>query len=207
VTSTYGRVVDTNARAAAVAVEPDAGELGERATGDPSPAVRAVAIAALVRTAPRRASAPVWRRTAHDPDPRVRRRSAEVAPKLGREATSAVLVELLADDDAWVAEAAAYAIGEHPRPTRAAIGALVRAAGTHSDPLVREAAVAALGARGDPATLPTVLAACDDKPAIRRRAVLALAAFDGDEVEARLQAALTDTDWQVRQAAEDLLSC
>ena len=50
-----------------------------------------------------------------------------------------------------------------------------------------------------------MLAACDDKPAVRRRAVLALAAFDGPEVEARLHAALTDRDWQVRQAAEDLL--
>ena len=35
--------------------------------------------------------------------------------------------------------------------------------------------------------------------------VLALAAFDGPEVEARLEAALTDRDWQVRQAAEDVL--
>ena len=70
---------------------------------------------------------------------------------------------------------------------------------------MREAAVAALGAIGDPSTLAVVLAACDDKPAVRRRAVLALAAFDGPEVEARLRAALTDRDWQVRQAAEDLL--
>jgi len=36
--------------------------------------------------------------------------------------------------------------------------------------------------------------------------VLALAAFEGDEVEAQLHAALTDADWQVRQAAEDLLN-
>jgi len=50
-----------------------------------------------------------------------------------------------------------------------------------------------------------VLAACDDKPAVRRRAVLALAAFDGPEVEERLRRALEDRDWQVRQAAEDLL--
>ena len=71
---------------------------------------------------------------------------------------------------------------------------------------MREAAVAALGAQGDPTTLPAVLAACDDKPAIRRRAVLALAAFEGDEVEARLRAAFEDPDWQVRQAAEDLLA-
>jgi hypothetical protein len=34
--------------------------------------------------------------------------------------------------------------------------------------------------------------------------VLALAPFDGDEVDAALQAALADRDWQVRQAAEDV---
>ena len=196
--------MDPSARAAAVAVQRDAHELGARAVDDPDPRVRAVAIAALVRMAPRRASVPVWRRAARDADARVRRRSAEVAPRLGRAGTCAVLVEMLADDDAWVAEAAAYAIGEHPRPSRSAITSVVRAATTHPDPLVREAAVAALGAQGDPATLPAVLAACDDKPAIRRRAVLALAAFEGDAVEARLQAALEDPDWQVRQAAEDL---
>ena len=198
--------MDPNARPAAIAVEKDARELAGRAIDDADPRVRAVAIAALVRTAPRRVSAPVWRRAARDADARVRRRSAEVAPKLGRAVACAALLELLADDDAWVAEAAAYAIGEHPRPSRAAITSVVRAATTHTDPLVREAAVAALGAQGDPATLGAVLAACDDKPAIRRRAVLALAAFEGDEVEARLRAALDDPDWQVRQAAEDLLA-
>jgi HEAT repeat protein len=85
------------------------------------------------------------------------------------------------------------------------VAALSRTATTHDDALVREAAVAALGAIGDPGALPAVLAACDDKPAVRRRAVLALAAFEGDEVEHRLRAALTDRDWQTRQAAEDLL--
>jgi hypothetical protein len=39
---------------------------------------------------------------------------------------------------------------------------------------------------------------------VRRRAVLALAPFDGPEVEAAIDKALTDRDWQVRQAAEDL---
>jgi HEAT repeat protein len=180
--------------------------LGARAVDDPSASVRAVAIAALIRAAPRRVSAPIWRVTADDPDARVRRRAAEVAPKLGRAATCSVLLQLLADDDAWVAEAAAYAIGEHPRPSRAAITTVTRVATTHADPLVREAAVAALGAQGDPTTLPAVLAACDDKPAIRRRAVLALAAFEGEAVEDRLRSALNDSDWQVRQAAEDLLA-
>jgi HEAT repeat protein len=197
---------DPNARAAAVAVDQDAVRLAAQATDDPDPGVRAVAIAALVRVAPRRVSAPVWRRVAHDGDARVRRRAAEIAPKLGRDASCAVLLHLLADSDAWVAEAAAYAIGEQPRPTRAAVTALSNAATNHPDPLVRESAVAALGALGVPETLPVVLAACDDKPAIRRRAVLALAAFEGDAVEAQLRVALADNDWQVRQAAEDLLA-
>jgi HEAT repeat protein len=82
---------------------------------------------------------------------------------------------------------------------------LAVAATTHDDPLVREAAVAALGALGDERGLAAILQACGDRPAIRRRAVLALAAFEGDDVEAALQHALEDADWQVRQAAEDLV--
>ena len=75
----------------------------------------------------------------------------------------------------------------------------------HADALVREAAVAALGAIGDESGLAAILSACQDKPAIRRRAVLALAPFDSPEVEMALKVALEDRDWQVRQAAEDLL--
>jgi HEAT repeat protein len=69
---------------------------------------------------------------------------------------------------------------------------------------VREAAVAALGAIGDAAGLPAILAATGDKATVRRRAVLALAPFGGDEVDAALARAREDRDWQVRQAAEDL---
>jgi HEAT repeat protein len=79
-------------------------------------------------------------------------------------------------------------------------------AAEHEDALCREAAVAALGAIGDEAGLPALLAATTDKPAVRRRAVLALAPFEGPDVDAALQRALTDRDWQVRQAAEDLLA-
>jgi HEAT repeat protein len=75
----------------------------------------------------------------------------------------------------------------------------------HADPLAREAAVAALGALGDPAGRGAVLTACGDVATVRRRAVLALAAFDGPAVEAALKRARADRDWQVRQAAEDLL--
>ena len=66
--------------------------------------------------------------------------------------------------------------------------------------------MAALGAIGDPAGLSAVVAALEDKPAIRRRAAVALAAFEGPEVETALRRCLEDRDWQVRQVAEDLLA-
>jgi HEAT repeat protein len=64
--------------------------------------------------------------------------------------------------------------------------------------------VAALGAIGDVAALPAILSATGDRPAVRRRAVLALAPFAGPDVDAALARARHDRDWQVRQAAEDL---
>jgi HEAT repeat protein len=75
---------------------------------------------------------------------------------------------------------------------------------THGDALVRESAVAALGAIGSQRGLPAILAATEDKPAIRRRAVIALTPFDGPEVDAAMARARTDRDWQVREAAEQL---
>ena len=113
---------------------------------------------------------------------------------------------LLTDRDAAVVEVAAWACGEITDADPATVTDLCALATGHRDALVREAAVAALGAIGDEVGLPTILAATTDKPAIRRRAVLALAPFEGPEVEEALSRALTDRDWQVRQAAEDLLA-
>jgi HEAT repeat protein len=148
-----------------------------------------------------------------DPEPEVRRTAAELA------ATHGVvdLRDALGDADPSVVETACWAVGEQATAPAGADsdGATDRAgvvellagiAGGHPDALCREAAVAALGAIGDDAGLPAVLAACHDRPAVRRRAVLALAPFEGPEVEAALRAALDDRDWQVRQAAEDLTS-
>ena len=74
----------------------------------------------------------------------------------------------------------------------------------HGDPLVREAAVAALGSLGDERGLEAILRACDDRANVRRRSVLALAPFDTPAVRDALRTARTDRDWQVRQSAEDL---
>jgi HEAT repeat protein len=86
-----------------------------------------------------------------------------------------------------------------------AVTALGTVATHHTDARCREAAIAALGAIGDPAGLGSVLAGLDDKPAVRRRAVVALAAFRGPEVEAALARAEGDRDWQVREVAQALL--
>lgn len=135
-----------------------------------------------------------------DPDHRVRRRVAELAARH----PDVDLLPLLHDEDASVVEMAAWACGEHPSTPPEILDRLVHLAVEHADPLVREAAVAALGAIGDERGLPAILHGCSDKPAIRRRAVLALAPFSGPEVDAAIATALEDRDWQVRQAAEDI---
>ena len=131
----------------------------------------------------------------------VRRRAAMIAGQR----PSVSLGDVLDDPDATVVEAAAWACGEQEVVDADVLQKLIELGVTSLDALVREACTAALGAIGDPRGLPTILRGCTDKPAVRRRAVLALAPFDGEAVDAALQAALVDRDWQVRQAAEDVL--
>ncbi len=135
-----------------------------------------------------------------DADVVVRRRAVEIAATH----PSVDLLGALGDPDDRVVEVAAWACGEHESRRDAIVERLVDLAGSADDPLVRESAVAALGAIGDDRGLDAIVAACSDKPAVRRRAVLALAPFDGPEVDAAIERALVDRDWQVRQAAEDL---
>jgi HEAT repeat protein len=172
---------------------------------DPDPAVRAAHLGALARVG-RLAVADLERAMA-DPAPVVRRRAVALgASARGRGTRSrlpGLLVARLGDPDALVAEGAAWALGE--RRVTAAVAALTATARRHDDPRCREAAVAALGAIGDRAGLPAVLDALSDRPAIRRRAAVALAGFDGPEVDRALATCLEDPDWQVRQAAEILL--
>jgi HEAT repeat protein len=118
-------------------------------------------------------------------------------------------VSAIGDPDPRVVEAGCFALGEigdlaGMADAGTAVRALSGVGRDHPDPLCREAAVAALGAIGDPRGLPAILEATRDKPAVRRRAILALAPFDGPDVDAALERASQDRDWQVRQAAEDL---
>ena len=136
-----------------------------------------------------------------DVDVRVRRRAVELAARH----PGIDLLAALDDTDATVVEAAAWAYGERDVVDDRVLDRLVALATGATEALVREAAAAALGAIGDERGLDAILAACADKPAVRRRAVLALAPFDGPEVDAAIERALADRDWQVRQAAEDLV--
>ena len=165
--------------------------------GDADPTVRAGALAALARMG--RAKDADARRACCDEDALVRKAACELAPLLG----GAPYAELLADPVDAVVEAAAFALGELGRPSD--VAALAEVATHHPDALCRESAVAALGAIGAPAGLPAVLAGLGGPPALRRRAVVALAAFEGAPVEASLRQAMSDRDWQVRQAAAAVL--
>ncbi len=179
-----------------------AGHVGDEGTAraglhDPAARVRATALGALDRLGV--LGDDVLEGALDDPDAGVRRRACELAAThSGVDPRRA-----LDDPEPLVVEMAAWALGE--QGAGAALDALAEVATRHEDPLCREAAVAALGAIGDPRGLPTVLAALDDRPAIRRRAAAALAAFDDPAADAGLRRCLADRDWQVRQVAEDLL--
>ncbi len=206
-----------------------AGHRGDVATvtdglTDVDPGVRSAAIGAIVRLAitdslPRSEATAAVVAGLDDDSLVVRRRSCEEAARLGategRDAGSDTahlldgLLRRLTDDDR-VVEAAAFAMGELvllvDGQRRRAVRALDSVATSHSDHMCRESAVAALGSIGDPAGLDAVLHGCHDRANVRRRAVLALAAFDDRAASAELHRMLDDRDLQVRQAAEELLA-
>ncbi len=192
-------------RRRAVAV---AGHTGDQATArrgltDVDPSVRSAALGALERLGVLQDADLVDALT--DGDVGVRRRAAEIAATH----RGIDLVPALHDPDPRVVEVAAWACGEHETNREGVLDRLAELAVTSDEPLVRESAVAALGAIGDARSFDAIATGTDDKPAVRRRAVLALAPFLGHDAlgprtDELLQHALEDRDWQVRQAAEDL---
>ncbi len=177
--------------------------------GDDDPHVRSTVLGALARCGALEDT--TLTAALADPAALVRLRAVELSA--GYSAVS--LLPSLADADPFVVEMACWSAGE--RPTDAALEStlamLVDLAAGHKEPLVREAAVAAIGSLAGAGPLPStgaeaartvVVAAMSDRPHVRRRAVLALVAFDGPDVEEALTRAATDRDWQVRDAAREL---
>jgi HEAT repeat protein len=179
-----------------------AGVNGETVTarsglGDEAASVRSAALSALLRLDA--LTTDDVEAALADPSPLVRRRVCE----LSTTSPTGHFERLLEDDVPEVVEAAAFACAE--QEIASAVGALARVATTHADALCRESAVAALGVLGLNDGLAAVLQATTDVAAVRRRAVIALSNYEGEEVSQALQVALSDRDWQVRQAAEDVI--
>jgi HEAT repeat protein len=175
----------------------------EAALHSEDPHLRAAAIGALARCGT--LTAAILAPLLGDEDPRVRRRAAQAAAQFRDLDLSSVIT----DADPIVAEMAIWACGEQEQVSDSVLQLIIAAATQSDEALIRESAAAALGAIGDRRGLPAILTACADKPAVRRRAVLALAPFidgpDHEQVLEALQRALTDRDWQVRQSAEDIV--
>ena len=171
-------------------------------TVDPNARHRVLALRGLVRRD--LANDETWLRVLGDEDATVRREALGLIAycTIVDERVRALVRERLGDDDALVVDAAAFALGEWEDVD--AVERLIGVATSHDDARCREAAVAALGAIGDDAGRRAVLAALEDKAPIRRRAIVALANFEGPDIDEALERAKDDRDWQVRAALDQL---
>jgi HEAT repeat protein len=194
--SSGGQVIDRRVAILLAGVNGDV-ETARSGLSDEAPSVRTAAISALLRCDA--LSTDDVEAALADESPLVRRRICELATS----SPAGHFERLLDDEVPEVVEAAAFACGE--QEIASAVDALARVSTTHSDPLCRESAVAALGVLGLEDGLAAVLQATTDVAAVRRRAVIALSNYEGDDVRQALQVALGDRDWQVRQAAEDVI--
>ncbi|HXC18650.1 MAG TPA: HEAT repeat domain-containing protein [Acidimicrobiales bacterium] len=144
-----------------------------------------------------------WRSALRDGDVTVRREALnQIAHVEIDDDVLTALMSCLDDEDALVVDGAVFALGEHLY-----VGAVERMcliATGHDDARCRESAVAALGAIGDDRARPAILGALDDKPPVRRRAIVALSNFEGPDIDEALLRASEDRDWLVRAAVNQL---
>lgn len=145
-----------------------------------------------------------WLRALNDENVDVRREALTLVAyeTITDGAVTRAIIDALADPDPLVVDGAVFALGEHLCVD--AVEPLVLVAQNHDDARCRESAVSALGAIGDDRARAAVLGALDDKPPVRRRAIVALSNFEGPDIDAALERAGEDRDWQVRAAVNQL---
>ncbi len=145
-----------------------------------------------------------WRAALADPEVTARREALTLLAyeEIDFDLVAPLVVEALSDEDALVVDGAIFALAEHVHAD--AVEQLSTIALSHEDARCRESAVAALGVLGDDRGRHAVLAALEDKPPVRRRAIVALSNFEGPDIEAALARASEDRDWQVRAAVYQL---
>lgn len=165
------------------------------------PRARIIAMRGLARR--HELSRSEWAVLVVDADDEVRRETWTEIGSLGQCPVEVDLaLDALLDKDPLVAEAAAFAAGECGLVQ--CENALITMVGDHDDARCRETAVVALGLLGRDSSRRAIIGALEDKPTVRRRAVVALANFVGEDIEEALDRAATDRDWQVRSAVEQL---
>jgi HEAT repeat protein len=159
-----------------------------------------------LRSAARRGimSEPTWTSALGDENVEVRREAlALLAYERGLSNELLGQVRLALDDgDALVVDAAIFTLGEHLDAK--SVDRLADIARHHDDARCRESAVATLGVLGDDRGRAAILEALNDKPPVRRRAIVALSNFEGPDIDEALAAAASDRDWQVRAAVDQL---
>ena len=186
---------------AAFATDESSLALLETTLGADQPRHRVLALRGLARRDA--ITSTLWLSALQDSDVDVRREALTLIAQSSPDDDLLPLVRAaLADDDALVVDAAAFALGEFV--DEGAVEELCRVAASHEDARCRESAIAALGAIGDDRARAVIIGALDDKPPVRRRAIVALANYEGPDIEAALERASEDRDWQVRAAVSQL---
>jgi len=186
---------------AAFATDESSLELLGSALATGTPRQRVLALRGLARR--EAVTTATWCTALTDEDVDVRREALTLVAQTSPDDEVLALVRTsLLDDDALVVDAAAFALGEFV--DESAVDELCRVAASHDDARCRESAIAALGAIGDDRAREVIIGALDDKPPVRRRAIVALANYEGPDIEAALERASEDRDWQVRAAVSQL---
>ena len=174
-------------------------ERAERGLSDSCGRVRAAAVAACQRLG--RLNGQRLEAALGDAEPEVRIAGARAAAKLGG---GALVARLAQEKDPLVAEVLIFALGE--QRDQAAYSVLCETATSHPDALCREAAVAAIANYERDDSIVVLEKAANDKPAVRRRVAVALAAVDDPRATELLRRLTEDRDWQTRQIAREILA-
>jgi HEAT repeat protein len=200
--STLAESIDETLLRAGFALSENYAEVLRTNLRSPVPRHRVLALRGSVRQ--NLATPDDWRSALSDADVHVRREALNQIAHVtfDDDAVFAALVHCLDDDDALVVDGALFALGEHLYV--GAVEKMCVIATSHEDARCRESAIAALGAIGDDRARPAILAALNDKPPVRRRAIVALSNFEGPDIDEALARASEDRDWQVRAAVNQL---
>lgn len=163
--------------------------------GDDRPAIRARAVATLVKN--KDAAVPYLAKAIHDDNATRQMHAVEALTKIGTEKVSSVLLDALEHDDDAVRHLAAYGLGALREPQ--AVDLLLGLLSEKQPAEIQLAAATALGKIGDPAAIPDLLAALARKPDRPREHAIIYAMIEIDD-PAETRPALSHASPLVRRA-------